>query len=245
MPVTFQPAKHQANIIPPPRQWAEEPPATRILRGACYDQFKKCGEIFQSSLDQKVSDDSQNIIPYRNGFVHTVIQCYNGHNALVIRPDDVWLAILTQFNFFVNGNAEQLRKQFVSHKGKKELEIQTIGTRYTVDFGFMARQMTDLIDENIVDPALRAWILPDFSTTTVNDVTVSSIVMMATLKASGSNSFDNLLNNTRLTYFSCYFEGVLQLQNDSHVWHTSRYARRREGRLGEYYYEIGKAQRIW
>ncbi|KIM88942.1 hypothetical protein PILCRDRAFT_813943 [Piloderma croceum F 1598] len=183
MPVTFQPAKHQANIIPPPRQLTEEPPATQILRGACYDQFKKCGEIFQSSLDQKESNDSQNIIPYRNGFVHTVIQCYNKHNALVIRPDDVWLAVLTQFNFFVNGNAEQLRKQFVSHEGKKELEIKAMGTRHTVDFGFMARQMTNLIDENIVDPALRAWILPDFSTTTDNDVTVSSIVMMATLKA--------------------------------------------------------------
>ena len=245
MPVTFQPAKHQANIIPPPRQLTEEPPATQILRGACYDQFKKCGEIFQSSLDQKESNDSQNIIPYRNGFVHTVIQCYNSHNALVIRPDNVWLAILTQFNFFINGNAEQLRKQFVSHEGKKELEIKAIGTRYTVDFGFMARQMTNLIDENIVDPALRAWILPDFSTTTVNDVTVSSIVMMATLKVSSSNMFDNLLNNTRLTYFSCYFEGVLQLQNDSNVWHTSRYARRREGRLGKDSYEIGKAQRIW
>jgi hypothetical protein len=128
--------------------------------------------------------------------VHTVIQCYNGHNALVIRPDDVWLAILTQFNFFVNGNAEQLRKQFVSHEGKKELEIKATGNRYTVDFGFMARQMTNLIDENIVDPALREWILPDFSTTTVNDVTVSSIVMMATLKVSCSNTFNDLLNNT-------------------------------------------------
>jgi Domain of unknown function (DUF4419) len=116
-----------------------------------------------------------------------VIECYNSHNALVIRPDDVWLAVLTQFNFFVNGNAEQLRKLFVSHEGEKELEIQAIGTRYTVDFGFMARQMTNLINENIVDPALRAWILPDFSTTTVNDVTVSSIVMMATLKVSSSN----------------------------------------------------------
>jgi hypothetical protein len=139
-------------------------------------------------LDEKVSDDSQNIIPYCNGFVHTVIQCYNIHHALVIRPDDVWLAILSQFNCFVNGNAEQLRKQFVSHEGKKELVIKASGNRYTVDFGSMARQMTNLIDVNIVDPALREWILPDFSTTTVNDVTVSSIIMMATLKVSCSNT---------------------------------------------------------
>jgi hypothetical protein len=184
MPVTFQPAKHQAKPFPSHPQWAKEPPATRILRGACRNQFKKCGEIFQSSLDQNASDDGQNIIPYRNGFVDTVIQCYNGHNALIIRPDDVWLAILTQFNLFVNGNAEQLRKQFVSHEGKKELVVVANGGRYTADFGFMARAMTNLIDENIVDPTLREWILPDFSTTTITDTTVSSMVMMATLKVS-------------------------------------------------------------
>ena len=62
--------------------------------------------------------------PYRNGFVDTVLQCYNCHHALIIRPDDVWLAILTQFNFFANGNV----KQFVSHE-EKEPEIKALGSR--------------------------------------------------------------------------------------------------------------------
>lgn len=187
MPVSFQPAKHRANALPLHTQWAQrvnEPPVTRILRGACYNQFKKCSEVFQSSFDQEADEDSQNIIPYPNGFVNTVVKCYNTHHALIIRPDDVWLAILTQFNFFVNGNAEQLRKQFVSHEGKRELEIVAVGTRYTVDFGSMARAMTNLIDETIVDPTLREWIVPDFSTTTITDTTVCSMVMMATLKVS-------------------------------------------------------------
>ena len=197
MPVTFQPANHQANPLPPQPKWAEESLATRILRGACIHQFKKCGEIFQSSLDKRASSDSQDVIPYLNGFVHTIVECYNNHKALIIRPDDVWLAILTQFNFFVNGNADQLRKQFVAHEGKKELIIQALGNRYSVDFGYMARQMTTLIDENIVDPTLREWILPNFSTTTVNDIIVSSIVMMATLKVScpTADTLDDLVIN--------------------------------------------------
>lgn len=33
------------------------------------------------------------IIPQRNGFVHTVVEAYNQHRALIVRPDDVWLAI--------------------------------------------------------------------------------------------------------------------------------------------------------
>jgi Domain of unknown function (DUF4419) len=52
----------------------------------------------------------------------------------------------------------------------------------------MARQMTKLIDENIVDPTLRDWILPDFSTTTVTDSTVSAIIMMGTTKVSGNDA---------------------------------------------------------
>ena len=61
MPVTFQPANHQANPLPPLPQWAEESLVTRILRGACIHQFKKCGEILQSSLDKRASSDSQDI----------------------------------------------------------------------------------------------------------------------------------------------------------------------------------------
>jgi hypothetical protein len=43
--------------------------------------------------------------------------------------------------------------------------------------------MIDLIEKNVVDPSLRAWALPDFSTTTANDTTVGSIVLMAKLRA--------------------------------------------------------------
>jgi len=53
----------------------------------------------------------------------TVLECYNKHHALTIRADDVWLAILTQFSFFVSGNAEALRSLFVLHEGKKELSM--------------------------------------------------------------------------------------------------------------------------
>ena len=46
----------------------------------------------------------------------------------------------------------------------------------------MARVMTNLLKNKIVDPTLRDWIIPKFTTTTDNDVTVASIVMMGTLQ---------------------------------------------------------------
>jgi len=157
--------------------------AREILECALGDRAP--GEILQCSLDQEAfgGPDERDVVPHFNGFVSTVVACYCEHRALVIRPDDVWLAILTQFNLFVNANAEQLRSHFVSHEGQKELVISVDGgNRYTVDFGSMSRQMGDLIQENIVDDGLREWIIPDFSTTTVTDTTVASMIMMATLK---------------------------------------------------------------
>ena len=40
-----------------------------------------------------------------------------------------------------------------------------------------------LILQQVVDPELQAWILPDFSTTTHNDTVICSVLMMATLNA--------------------------------------------------------------
>jgi hypothetical protein len=122
--------------------------------------------------------------------VRTVIAAYNQHHALVIRPDDVWLAILCQFNFFVNANAELLRASFVAHEGKRELAIEEEGTRYSVDFGSMSRQMANLLEKNVVDPTLRKWAIPDFTTTTIHDTTVSAVLLMSTLKQYFSYAFD-------------------------------------------------------
>jgi len=99
----------------------------------------------------------------------------------------------------VNAHSEELRSSFVAHEGQKQLTVFGNGTRYTVDFGQLAQQMTKRIGENVrlsslvrvqvqtdrvqvVDPSLRDWILPSFSTTTDNDTVVSAVLMMATLK---------------------------------------------------------------
>jgi Domain of unknown function (DUF4419) len=119
MPVSFSPANHFAN--PVSKTLVEVLPET-LLEFACPNQYAKCDEILQSSFGKQDHDNAP-IIPCGNGFVETVIQAYNGHHALIIRPDDVWLAILTQFNFFVNGRAEMLRSHFVHHEGQRHLVV--------------------------------------------------------------------------------------------------------------------------
>ncbi|PFH54119.1 hypothetical protein AMATHDRAFT_135684, partial [Amanita thiersii Skay4041] len=142
-------------------------------------------ELLQTSLPHD-SNQLEDMMPLKNGFVRTVLEAYNRHRALIIKPDDVWLAILLQFSFFVNGDSEALRKQFVSHEGKEKLVIQGVGNRYSANLGGMSRQMTSLMETKIVDPMLRDWIMAKFSTTTETDTTIYAMTMMCTMK----NYFD-------------------------------------------------------
>ncbi|KAJ7092901.1 hypothetical protein B0H15DRAFT_938478 [Mycena belliarum] len=190
MPITFAVANHPANPIGLRPLALEGLTAKGILALSCQEPSKKADQVLQFALSDSTGDGGSRdldakfpyLIPKKNGFVDTVILAYNQHHALVIRPDDVWLAILSQFSFFVNGNAELLRACFVSHEGKKKLRVEMEGTRNTLVFGDMSRKMVRLIEENVVDPTLREWVLPNFTTTTVNDTTVSAVLMMATLE---------------------------------------------------------------
>ncbi len=124
------------------------------------------------------------VIAPGNGFVHGIVNAYNQHHKLVLRPDDVWLAIAIQFGFYVNGNAEALRSKFVSHDGKKTLTVKGGGDLSSADYeGLLSSSMVEQLKENISDQDLCDWILPAFSTTTRNDTVVGSIVLMAAVKS--------------------------------------------------------------
>lgn len=102
----------------------------------------------------------------------------------MIRPDDVWIAILTQFSFHINANSEELRKQFVSHDGKKELVLQIPPSELEhINWDAAGAGMINLMHENLIDKDLKDWIMPSFSTTMKTDSTVSAIVMMASMKS--------------------------------------------------------------
>ncbi|KAG4078319.1 hypothetical protein HA402_013029 [Bradysia odoriphaga] len=125
---------------------------------------------------------SSRVQPSNNGFVRTVITCYNNHHNLIIRPDDIWMAILTQFSFYINKNAEEFRNQFVNFDGKKELVVTIGGTLRAAPYDLFVTKMTEKIDENLVDKTVKNWILPNFSTTTTEDTISCGIVFMATMK---------------------------------------------------------------
>jgi hypothetical protein len=153
------------------------PPLTplQILELSCPAQYYESDGLLGTSFD----DPERQMQYARNGFVNCTLDAYLQHNHLVLRPEDLWFAILTQFSFYVNGHAEELRSFFVAHKGKKKLKVEQDGE---MDLEAFALKMTGLIAENIKDPSLREWMMPSFTTTTATDKMVASIIMMGSMQ---------------------------------------------------------------
>jgi hypothetical protein len=139
---------------------------------------------FDTIVQTSTIPETTYICRAHNGLVSAIVKAYNTHHNLVLRPDDIWQAILTQFSFYVNANAEALRDKFVDFEGKKKLVIATGGTLFTVDFGTMAKRMVDeQISTNLKDPEVTQWLLPSFTTTIDADRVAAAVTIMSTLQA--------------------------------------------------------------
>lgn len=184
--VTIKPAPHGANEFN--SKWVRAADnATTLLKSACPKEVKKLKNehIIQTSFQNLTSET--NIYPRNNGFVDAVVDAYSNHQHLELRAEDIWFSILSQLNIYINKHSEELRDMFVDHQGQKHLEILDLkdiqgDALWGIDWGKFSFKMSKMIANNIKDPSLREWILPQFTTTTKVDQAVASILMMATLQ---------------------------------------------------------------
>ncbi|EIW77703.1 hypothetical protein CONPUDRAFT_167782 [Coniophora puteana RWD-64-598 SS2] len=119
-----------------------ESAAETLLRNACPLTYKKCVELLQSSIP--------------NGL--NLSNAYSRHRAFDFRPDDVWLAILAQFSLFVDTYSEELRSSFAAHKGKKHMSVRAVGSRYSDNFGSMAKQMASEPEKNALTAMTKTYL---------------------------------------------------------------------------------------
>jgi hypothetical protein len=175
MPATVRPASHPAREL-------FTKPATSVealFQASCPKLSGQSQRVVQSSFSDLAD---ANICPTSNGLVMAVYEAYSHHHHLTIRPEDIWLSILTQMSFHINAHAEELRSFFVSHAGEKELIVTDIGNIDTVDVGKLAVLLTEQMDRQLVDPQLLDWIMPNFTTTTQTDTVTAAIVMMGAMQ---------------------------------------------------------------
>ncbi len=176
MPVTLNVASHQG------RPWINPPPVVsteQLFQKSCPKEYRDSKQVIQSSFNDL---PNASICGSSNGFVRACHHAYSNHHHLTLRPEDIWFAILSQLSFHINAHAEELRSFFVAHEGREELEVIKVGTIKTVNLGILAVRITKEMDKHIVDPDMRQWILPDFSTTTHTDTVTAAVLMMGAMQ---------------------------------------------------------------
>ncbi len=113
---------------------------------------------------------------YSNPFYDAFIQAYNEHQELILSPDDVFMQITLEFSFYINNHAEEMRSMFVSHDGKKNLEVLTKEqSEFEWDefFESMIKQIEKNTKKDVVDN-----MVCQFSTTGPIEKILSTAVIM-------------------------------------------------------------------
>ncbi len=230
MPVTTTPAAHQAAIwgtsnYRSPLSAVSE---VNLLEISCREEYKKYfNRSIATSFSGLVKED--NVYGFQNGFVAGSVEAYSKHHHLTIRPEDVWFSILSQLSFYINANAEELRDKFVAHEGQKELVALQMATLKTADYGKLAFDMGKIIQKNVIDPELREWMMPAFTTTTKTDEVVASVMMMGSMQQYFKYVFSlkcGLPSVTLLGECSDWekilsrLEKLLTLGKEPSLWHT-------------------------
>lgn len=145
-------------------------------------QLEKCCSS-EERLICSFNTDDQTLIPSPSGFFLGAVEAYNLHHHLQLRPEDIWFAILSQLSLYINLHAEEVRGKFFAHKEREEsaVVVSSATSRQSVDFGQLAAAMINIVDLNAVDPGLKVWVMPAFSTTTIEDKVVASVLITRSL----------------------------------------------------------------
>ncbi|KAJ7510802.1 hypothetical protein B0H11DRAFT_2183571 [Mycena galericulata] len=183
MPATFAPATGTGAHDTHPATSRDVAPVTaaNLLSAASRDVT---AHIVRSSIGGHPGPDNTlfKIAPAPgNGFVDTVLRAYTHRHALVIRPDDVWLAIVSQFSFYAAAEGTSCNV-FDNASGKTDrftLEISVESDAAQPDVAKLSRRMKRLLQKTVPDADLRDWLVPEFSTTTLVDTTVSCLFVLS------------------------------------------------------------------
>ncbi|KAI8634819.1 hypothetical protein F5Y19DRAFT_461393 [Xylariaceae sp. FL1651] len=188
MPVTIKPADHASTVFKGNGYKLVHSAEVLLLETLSDDNGDGPSgptPLVQSSFAAELAStkDHSSVYATKNGFVHACLEAYSAHHRLVLRPEDIWFAILTQLSAYIHGRAEELRSQFVGYGDGEKLELHVeaqLGDK--TDHGALAFQMGKLVQGAIKDEGLRDWVLPTFTTTTKVDQAVASMLLMGTMQ---------------------------------------------------------------
>lgn len=142
-----------------------------FFHGSAPRAFSENKQALLSSHERWNVSDS--LRPSSDSFVRGAIEAWGLHQHLVLRPEEIWFTILAQMSFYMSNtkNAEALRDVFVSHQGQKEISFMDLNTTKALS------EFQSAIQERVKTPWLMDWIVPNYTTTTTEDVMVSNVLV--------------------------------------------------------------------
>ncbi|CEJ90243.1 hypothetical protein VHEMI06039 [[Torrubiella] hemipterigena] len=152
MPVAFTVAQHPA--VEFKRQAAED--ADSLLKGVGRSHTNKACRIIQIAFSAPLSGEEA-VSPSPNGFLWASVFAYSNHHHLVLRPEDVWFAILSQLSFYIDAHAEELRSFFVEHEGQDKILFEGPGPVFEFDFAIVSQALGAMMAKKMKDTALYDW----------------------------------------------------------------------------------------
>ena len=131
------------------------------------------------------SERDENVIKCKgHPFIHAVHLAFAYHVPLTISPDMIWYLISTGASIHIKLNAERLRKTFVNHTGKVEIEIirnnfifNSTKNAWDGVVSEIVEHMQNLTNNNVIDV-----MIANFSTTSNISLTVSQMVIMDSMQ---------------------------------------------------------------
>lgn len=104
-------------------------PVEAVKRGQRKHQSATLASTLKKLVNRKIEAGGSNASdPFIAWGAHPLLGAvhlaYDGHYPLILRPDDVWLALTQGLALHIEANAEMLRKQFVSHEGQATLVVR-------------------------------------------------------------------------------------------------------------------------
>ena len=133
---------------------------------------------------EPVIGPSENVVYDKDfGFFSAILACYNNHWILKTSPDDWWNVITRTVAQAVddNGDEEKVRNFFVEHDGKKKIRIE-VPKLSTVNYSWLFDQFSEGIRANIKTPEYVDLMQANFSTTTLDRMISSQVMIMSSMQ---------------------------------------------------------------
>lgn len=138
-------------------------------------------DIFMSNrdnIDYFVQDDYR-VLPSADSFVRGALQAWGEHLHLVLQPDELWLTVLAQVNFYVNAHPAEAAARAYDLRANETV----IDAAYPDWYTFMASLYAAVTSRIQVDWLQHQWISPNFTTSTNEHVMAAHILMLAQTRA--------------------------------------------------------------